>query len=198
MTTIRIGNDIDVVWKIFSRNGVKFSLEGKTLRLWLLSGPFKKEITDFEIALRNELHFSIDADDLHRVGIYKLLLSVMDDQAVTEDASIDITQVFQLVSKTYSQATTTILDGGDIVLTVASVLNNIETSTLEGASAYEIAVENGFVGTEEEWLASLAGKSAYEIAVEHGYQGSEEDWIENLINESDRLTQSEIVELLDL
>src|SRR5690606_32120357 len=27
----------------------------------------------------------------------------------------------------------------------------------DGASAYEIAVENGFEGTEEEWLASLAG-----------------------------------------
>ena len=27
-----------------------------------------------------------------------------------------------------------------------------------GASAYEIALENGFVGTEEEWLASLVGK----------------------------------------
>lgn len=198
MTTIRIGNDIDVVWRIFSRNGVKFSLEGRTLRLWLLSGPFKKEITDFEIVLRNELHFSVDADDLHRVGVYKLLLSVMDDQAETEDASIDLTHVFQLVSKTYSQSSGTILDGSDIVLTVASVLNNIETSTLEGASAYEIAVNNGFVGTETDWLDSLAGESAYEIAVRHGYEGTEEDWIENLINESDRLTQQETIELLDL
>lgn len=198
MTTIRIGNDIDVVWRIFSRNGVKFSLEGRTLRLWLLSGPFKKEITDFEIVLRNELHFSVDADDLHRVGVYKLLLSVMDDQAETEDASIDLTHVFQLVSKTYSQSSCTILDGSDIVLTVASVLNNIETSTLEGASAYEIAVNNGFVGTETDWLESLAGESAYEIAVKHGYEGTEEDWIENLINESDRLTQQETIELLDL
>lgn len=29
---------------------------------------------------------------------------------------------------------------------------------LRGKSAYEIAVENGFVGTEAEWLASLHGK----------------------------------------
>lgn len=29
-----------------------------------------------------------------------------------------------------------------------------------GASAYEIAVKNGFVGTEEEWLASLKGKDS--------------------------------------
>ena len=29
---------------------------------------------------------------------------------------------------------------------------------IDGASAYELAVENGFVGTVEEWLASLKGK----------------------------------------
>ena len=27
----------------------------------------------------------------------------------------------------------------------------------DGASAYEIAVKNGFIGTEEEWLESLNG-----------------------------------------
>lgn len=32
----------------------------------------------------------------------------------------------------------------------------LANATLRGKSAYEIAVEHGFVGTEEEWLASLA------------------------------------------
>ncbi len=35
--------------------------------------------------------------------------------------------------------------------------------TIEGKSAYQIAVDNGFVGTEEEWLESLKG-NAEEIA----------------------------------
>lgn len=60
----------------------------------------------------------------------------------------------------------------------------------EGKSAYEVAVENGFAGTEEEWLASLKGddgaqgqegKSAYEVAVENGFVGTEEEWLESLI-----------------
>lgn len=59
----------------------------------------------------------------------------------------------------------------------------------QGKSAYEIAVENGFVGTEAEWLESLkgkdgeyagAGKSAYEIAVENGFVGTEQEWLASL------------------
>ena len=56
--------------------------------------------------------------------------------------------------------------------------------SLVGDSAYEVAVNNGFEGTEEEWLESLVGetgKSAYEIAVEHGYQGTEEEWLDSLV-----------------
>lgn len=44
-----------------------------------------------------------------------------------------------------------------------------------GKSAYQIACDNGFKGTESQWLASLKGvdgKSAYEIAVDAGYKGT--------------------------
>lgn len=37
---------------------------------------------------------------------------------------------------------------------------SIGTTMLDGKSAYEIAVKNGFEGTEEEWLDSLHGKAA--------------------------------------
>ena len=52
-----------------------------------------------------------------------------------------------------------------------------------GLSAYEVALKQGFVGTESEWLASLqgeAGQSAYEVAVKYGFCGSEEDWLKSL------------------
>ena len=58
-----------------------------------------------------------------------------------------------------------------------------------GKSAYELAVENGYEGTVQEWLASLAGKngtdgkdgkSAYELAVENGYVGTEVEWLRSL------------------
>lgn len=67
---------------------------------------------------------------------------------------------------------------------------------LGGASAYQIAVGNGFNGTEAQWLASLVGPtgvaggqgetgmtgaSAYQLAITNGFEGSEEEWLASLI-----------------
>ena len=82
-----------------------------------------------------------------------------------------------------------------------------------GKSAYEIAVADGFTGTEKEWLASLVGpkgdtgatgeagpkgqtgstgekgatgatgRSAYEIAVANGFTGTEAEWLASLKGE---------------
>ena len=73
-----------------------------------------------------------------------------------------------------------------------------------GDSAYQVAVDNGFVGTESQWLASLEGApgapgddgapgapgapgtpgadgaSAYDIAVSEGFVGTESEWLESL------------------
>lgn len=62
-----------------------------------------------------------------------------------------------------------------------------------GKSAYELAVENGYTGSAEEWLESLVGEtgsagrvgeSAYELAVKKGYQGTEEEWLESLVGQA--------------
>jgi len=93
------------------------------------------------------------------------------------------------------------------------LLQKISEKGKDGKSAYEIAVEHGFVGTEAEWLESLKGvngkdgvngkngcdgrngtdglsgrdgingtdgKSAYIIAVEHGFSGTETEWLQSL------------------
>lgn len=52
-----------------------------------------------------------------------------------------------------------------------------------GFSAYEVAVQNGFEGTEAQWLASLvgpAGESAYQLAVDQGYEGTLAEWLASL------------------
>ncbi len=56
------------------------------------------------------------------------------------------------------------------------------TDGSDGLSAYEIAVNSGFVGTESEWISSLNGVdgsdglSAYQIAVNNGFVGTETEW----------------------
>jgi len=66
---------------------------------------------------------------------------------------------------------------------IASIVSQVMRNVRDGASAYEIAVKNGYRGTEQEWLNSLAGASAYDIAVRNGFRGSEADWLESLRGE---------------
>lgn len=54
----------------------------------------------------------------------------------------------------------------------------------EGQSAYDVAVANGFVGTQTQWLASLQGangKSAYQSALDTGYVGTEAQFVASLV-----------------
>ena len=53
-------------------------------------------------------------------------------------------------------------------------------TTKYGLSAYQIAVNHGFEGTEEEWIFSLNGKDAYTVAVEKGYEGTEAEFYAQL------------------
>lgn len=92
-------------------------------------------------------------------------------------------------------------------------------SGTRGYSAYEVAVQNGFVGTEQEWLDSLVGpqgepgtpfdelteeqkaeirgeegKSAYDIAVENGFIGTEQDWVNSYLNSDNYYNKESIDE----
>ena len=58
-----------------------------------------------------------------------------------------------------------------------------DVPALRGLSAYQLAVKNGYTGTEEQWIDSIEGvegKSAYQVAVDGGYKGSEAEWLESL------------------
>ena len=51
-------------------------------------------------------------------------------------------------------------------------------------NAYQIAVQEGFSGTVEDWLKSLKGdpgKDAYEIAVCQGFEGTRDEWLQSLV-----------------
>ncbi len=93
---------------------------------------------------------------------------------------------------------------GKQVCPVGKDANGALAVDVSGASAYEIAVANGFIGTEAAWLESLKGErgakgeqgeqgnqgergeqgepgaSAYDMAVSNGYEGTEEEWLSTL------------------
>jgi hypothetical protein len=73
-------------------------------------------------------------------------------------------------------------------------LNNIAAHGADGKSAYQIAVDNGYIGTETQWLLSIkgakgdkgdtgatgltgsagpTGRSAYQSAILNGFSGTE-------------------------
>lgn len=100
------------------------------------------------------------------------------------------------------------LDEEDVAVLITQ---KIEEAVLEGVpgpagkSAYQVAVDNGFVGTESQWLASLVGPqgpagdngidgapgadgddgapglSAYQVAVANGFVGTESAWLASLV-----------------
>ena len=68
------------------------------------------------------------------------------------------------------------------VKVTANVLEGLRGDT--GLSAYELAVQEGYQGTLQEWLRSLGGADAYEVAKSAGYTGSREEWLKTLIGET--------------
>jgi hypothetical protein len=68
------------------------------------------------------------------------------------------------------------------VKVTANVLEGLKGDT--GLSAYELAVQDGYQGTLQEWLKSLGGADAYEVAKSAGYTGSREEWLKTLIGET--------------
>ena len=96
-----------------------------------------------------------------------------------------------------------------VLILVALILNLLKgglwiVTGMNGKNAYELAVEEGFKGTRQEWLNSLYGedgtngvngtngvdgldgqngangKSAYQLACEEGFEGSLQEWLLSL------------------
>lgn len=70
-------------------------------------------------------------------------------------------------------------DADGVLKNYRLLVNKIRTN--QGLSAYEVAVKNGFQGTEQEWLTSLKGQSAYQLAVVLGFKGTEQEWLDSLV-----------------
>lgn len=156
MKRIRIGNDIPIRWTIL-RSGQPEDFSGKTLKVLMRSVKETVEVTDFEID-GNVISWTYFGKDQKSGGTYSFTL--IENEGKPEMFTTDACNALLLVNCSCQQD----VCDGDSSIDMTSDAESPEVgcrSSIEipanGKSAYEIAVENGFEGTEEEWLASLQG-----------------------------------------
>jgi hypothetical protein len=126
----------------------------------------------------------------------------INDVAPSKNAVHDIIQSILSTETSASNVSYSNTVSGLTATNVQDALDEIVSQGIVGKSAYEVAVDNGFVGTEAQWLASLVGatgpigpagpagpagtngvdgKSAYEVAVDNGFVGTEAQWLASLV-----------------
>lgn len=169
MITKRIGNDIPIEWTII-RCGEPEDLVGKRFSLYLYSFAGKVEIEDYVVS-GNRIRFVFQGAQQIYAGIYGLLL--VENEGEDGMYTIDHCQAFKLISHGYGECECS--DGVTVTSDIAIPAN--------GLSAYQIALKNGYVGTEEEWLESLkADSDSSEKIKEHNESESAHPFFKGLID----------------
>ena len=150
---IRIGNDIPIRWTV-TRCGEPEDFTGRTLKLLMRTAYSETEVTDFAVD-GNVISWTFRGSEQKTTGGYTFTL--IENAGRDDMNTVDACDALKLVPCSCSE----------------SCEEEVEISTditvpANGFSAYEIAVQHGFKGTEEEWLASLGqpAKDAAEKALE--------------------------------
>ena len=106
-------------------------------------------------------------------------------------------------------ATTTVglilygMQGGLTVKVVPTLFEGTDGADgINGKSAYQVAVDNGFVGTQAQWLDSLIGNSAYEDWLANGGEGTFQDFLDEIVEPvraelDEKATSAELSQLAD-
>ena len=146
ISKLRIGKDITIKMSILT-NGEPVGLDGRDISV-VLKTPMCQEVKLDFTTEDNIIISKYEGTKQKYCGVY--MLTVWENYGKTGQSALDFCNAFELVSNTCEEVPTS--EGLEI-----------ETITLEGdlsigiqgESAYEVAVANGFKGTETEWLESL-------------------------------------------
>ena len=147
MRRIKIYNDITVRWTI-TTNGAAESLEGRNLSIILRNYISKCIINEYSVS-GNTITFVYPATAQRALGEY--IVELIDTTDGTR--SVDMCNAFELVAHTEQQNGA---DESNFVTEPVELTSDMQFG-YDGKSAYEVAVRNGFAGSETEWLASLKG-----------------------------------------
>ena len=148
MDRFRIKKDRVFRWPI-TTNNAELPLEGRDLRLEIIDPRGRRKVHEFKIVESNKIEFRFKGVDQEMVGVYSLTLwEYYEDMGST---ATDYCNAFEIVPTTCEEKD--VMDGLDREVTVLGE-SNIEVG-FHGASAYEIAVDNGYQGSESDWVKSL-------------------------------------------
>lgn len=156
MLRLRIGNDLTIRATV-TRLGEPEDFTGKTLSFTLKSAY--ERITLPFVTVGNEIIATWLGSQQSKTGEYSIVLQ--EDYGDGSRNTTDQCRAFQLVSCTCQEG----LTGSQTCSCQLSVGSNTGglkldiSSPANGLSAYEIAVQHGFEGTEAEWLASLSAST---------------------------------------
>lgn len=152
---IRIGNDIKVLWTILDGSGEPYDLEGRDLIVSVSDKLHKGRVINDWTVSGNVISFTVWGKDQTTLGGYTAMLE--ENKGAEGMMTVDIVDMFYLVPHSYMEG-----PGQESRLEIETVsITSSYNSGIPGPpgkSAYQIAVDNGFEGTEEEWLASLKGE----------------------------------------
>lgn len=151
---IPIGNTVSVRWAVLT-NGEALPLAGRDITVVLTTPRGSRRRMDHSVRDGNVVCFTMEGKDQSWCGTYRV--DVYENRGGQSQARLD-TDAFELVPRSrMGSGPYDPQDGLDAVVTVELGPGNLITGGRDGKSAYEVAVEAGFEGTVEEWLASLVG-----------------------------------------
>ena len=147
METVRIGKDITFIWEVRKDGSALTSGDAAYMSVEIAARNGKAQNLPFSI-VDNKIVAVWYGVKQTEVGSYRL--TAWYNRGKVEESVVDVVWAVTLsrytTEETYDDIDTVTIeiDGG-----------NLTFGVLHGASAYEIAVAHGYVGTEEEWLDSL-------------------------------------------
>ncbi len=149
MKKVRKGKDIIIKISV-KTNRIPVSLEGRNISLMITSPTGTQEALNSTVA-ETVITARYPGIQHKNLGVYSL--TIWENYKKENQTALDICEAFSLVSTTCQE------DPASEGLEIETIdLSGDLAIGVQGKSAYEIAVAQGFVGTESEWLASLKGE----------------------------------------
>lgn len=149
---IRLGNDIDITWSLLDKDENPYIVEGRDFEIEVVVGTRKYRMYDVS-ASGNQIHFVFYGKDQRTLG--NATLVYIENGGRVDMVTFDTKDAFEMVPHSWLA-----VDSDEhpetVTLDVVTVLSNLASSIgPRGYSAYEIARQHGYTGTEEQWLDSL-------------------------------------------